>query len=240
MRRVIAAVAAIVLAIVGAILLTNYVRNADQRAMQGLEPTQVLVVSSTIPEGTAAEALTDFVEVNTIPASALVPGAISDLAEVAGRVTTSDLQPGEQVIMGRFADPESVADPTRVAPPDGYQEVTIQLDAQRVLGGTLKAGDRVGIILSATIADLNGETDVEVTSNILDQVLVTRVARTEAATTEDGQPAPQSLYVTFGVPTQEAERIVFGMEHASVWLTLQPEGQPAGTSEVVTGAILVQ
>lgn len=244
MRRVVAAVAAIVLAIVGAVLLTNYVRNADERALAGLESTDVLVVEEVIPEGTTAEAAEASVSLRKLPVSAVAPGALESLEDVAGQVTTAELQPGEVLLAARFADPASVADPTRVDPPEGYQEVTIQLEAQRVLGGTLKAGDRVGVIFSATIAD-NPNTDdfdetADVTSNVLDQVLVTRVAFTEQAVDENGQRLPQSLYVTFAVTTPEAERIVFGMEHASVWLTLQPEGPLVGTSEIVTPGVILQ
>jgi len=239
-RRVIAAVAAILLAVIGAVLLTRYVQNADERALAGLEATEVLVVSEVIPEGTPAESAASLVSLQTLPVSAVVPGALTDLEDVAGQVTTTVLQPGEQLLPSRFVDPASLEEPTRIDVPEGFQEVTIQLEAQRVLGGTLRAGDRVGIILSATVEDTAAGTSADVTSNVLDQVLVTRVALTEQTTTEDGERAPQSLYVTFAVNTPQAETIVFGMEHASVWLTLQPEGPLEGTSEVVTPEVIVR
>lgn len=244
MRRVLAAIAAIILAIVGAILLLNYVEGADERAMEGLKTAEVLVVDELIPEGTAAEDVTGLVRLQTLPQVAVAPESLGDLADVDGLVTTTDLLPGEQVLTSRFADPATLAAPTRIETPQGFQEVTIQLEAQRVLGGMLKAGDLVGIILSATIED-NPNTDgvdesLDVTSNILDQVLVTRVALTDQATTEDGQRLPQSLYVTFAVDANQAEQIVFGMEHASVWLALQPEGPLAGTSVPVTGEVLLR
>lgn len=240
MRRVIAAIAAILLAIVGAVLVSNYVRQADARAMAGLDATEVLVVSAAVPEGTPADALTEFVAVETLPAAAVAEGAIADLGEVAGQVTTTSLVPGEQILEARFADPADLAEPTRIDPPTGFQEVTIQLEAQRVLGGTLKAGDLVGMIFSATLENQEEGQSADVTSNVLDQVLVTRVALTEATTNEDGERAPQSLYVTFAVNTPQAETIVFGMEHASIWLTIQPEGDLAGTSEVITGEVLIR
>lgn len=244
MRRVLAALAAIILAIVGAILLTNYVRGADERAMEGLETSEVLVVAETIPEGTAAEDAVGLVRVQTLPEVAVAPDALADLADVAGQVATTDLLPGEQVLLNRFADPTSLAAPNQIEPPEGFQEVTIQLEAQRVLGGQLRAGDLAGVIMSATIEDNPNTPDfdetMDVTTFVLDQVLVTRVALTEQTTTEEGQRLPQSLYITFAVDTNQAEQIVFGMEHASVWLTLQPEGALAGTSELVTGEILAR
>lgn len=234
MRRIIAIISAAALAVVGSLLLWNYVRAADERALAGVELQEVLVVAELIPANTAAENAANFVAVQKLPAIAVVPGALSDLAAVKGQVTTVDLEPGEQLLPSRFVDPASLEKPTRIDVPEGFQEVTIQLEAQRVLGGTLRAGDRVGIILSATVEDTAADTSADVTSNVLDQVLVTRVALTEQTTTEGGERAPQSLYVTFAVNTPQAETIVFGMEHANVWLTLQPEGPLEGTSEVVT------
>ena len=56
-RRLIAAIAAVILAGIGAILLFNYVSSADARAMAGQEPTQVLVVTKDIPAGTLGKTL---------------------------------------------------------------------------------------------------------------------------------------------------------------------------------------
>ena len=240
MRRALAAIAAVILALVGGILLFNYVRQADERALAGTETQDILVVSEVIPANTSAEAAKALVSTEKLPALAVVPGALSDLTGVAGQVTTIELQPGEQLLASRFVDPASLDEPTRIDVPAGFQEVTIQLEAQRVLGGTLKAGDLVGVILSSTVEDTGAGTTADVTSNVLDQVLVTRVALTEPTTTEGGESTPQSLYVTVAVNTPQAETIVFGMEHASVWLTLQPEGPLEGMSEVVTPEVIVR
>ena len=60
-RRIIAAVAAVLLAGIGAVLLYSYVNNADARAMATLETTQVLVVTKVIPAGTSGANLAPFV-----------------------------------------------------------------------------------------------------------------------------------------------------------------------------------
>lgn len=241
MRRILAAAAAVVLAILGAVLLVGYVGRADDRAMAGMETTTVLVASEQIPAGASAAEVADLVEPRQMPVLAAGPDALHSLDDVAGMVTVVDLQAGEQLLAARFADPAELQDPERAEVPAGLQEVTIQLDAQRVLGGTLKAGDRVGVIVSGTLEGEGSEWDgVKVTSSVLNQVLVTRVALTEETTTEDGQRAPQSLYVTLATTMPEAETVVFGMEHGTVWLTLQPEGPLEGGSQVITGEVIVR
>lgn len=53
-RRLVSAIAAGVLAILGAVLLVSYVNNADSRAMADMDPVEVLVVSAPIAQGTPA------------------------------------------------------------------------------------------------------------------------------------------------------------------------------------------
>ena len=62
-RRVIAAIAAILLAGVGAVVLLGYVGHADQRALAGMETVSVFVVTALIPEGTTADALAKLVAI---------------------------------------------------------------------------------------------------------------------------------------------------------------------------------
>ncbi|WCI08470.1 hypothetical protein PJ267_19735 [Arthrobacter sp. OVS8] len=50
--RLLAGIAALVLAIVGALLVVSYAQGADTRAVQGLDPVAVLVVKNAVPAGT--------------------------------------------------------------------------------------------------------------------------------------------------------------------------------------------
>jgi pilus assembly protein CpaB len=232
-RRLLAALAALLLAATGAVVLLAYVRGADARALAGVQTVEVLVVDRLVPEGTPGEALTDLVRTEQLPAKAAVAGAVTDLGELAGRVATVDLQPGEQLLAGRFAAPEDVEVPGTVAPPDGASEVSLLLEPQRVIGGRLAAGDTVGVHVS-----LDGRTHV-----VLHQVLVTQVqgapaqpaAGEEAQTASSGGAAPSaSLMVTLGLRPEAVEAVVFGMEHGTVWLSLEPEDVDTTGTEVLT------
>ncbi len=145
--RILAAVAAVVLAVLGTLVLTAYVSGADQRALQGAAAVQVLVVKAPIAAGTAADKLTDLVSVQSVPAKSEAVGAVASLDKLAGKVASVDLVPGEQLISSRFVDPAALKAKTaagKVDVPAGMQEVSILLEPQRVVGGDLAAGDTVG------------------------------------------------------------------------------------------------
>lgn len=171
-RRVIALVAAVLLAGVGTLVLVQFVQGAEERAVAGQELVNVLQVraDATVPQGTKAEDIAQFVEVVQVPLQARAVGAITDLAEVAELATAVELVPGEQLIGARFVAPEQVeADRRedlprrRVAVPDGMLEVPVRLDAVSALGGIIDVGDTVAII--ASFANYTGSAQGTVTVN---------------------------------------------------------------------------
>lgn len=233
-RRLLAATAALVLAMAGGVVLVAYVRGADARAAEGLRTTQVLVVEKLVPEGTPAEQLADYVGTQLVPVKAAVPGRVTDLAGLAGKVATVDLEPGEQLLAGRFAAPEDLRAAGTVDVPDGDQEVSVLLEPQRAVGGRLAAGDTVGVYLSST--------DPPATHGVLHGALVTQVQGAPAPPSGDttetasaGSSAPTgSLLITLAVKARDAEEVVFGAEHGTLWLSLEPDGADNSGTQVVT------
>lgn len=233
-RRLIAALAALVLAATGAVVLLAYVRGADDRALAGMRTVDVLVVDRPVAEGTSAAELAGLVRTERLPARAAVPGAVADLGALAGQVATVDLQPGEQLLAARFGAPEDRAAPGTVPAPAGAAEVSVLLEPQRAVGGRLAAGDTVGVHVSLD----DGRTHA-----VHHRVLVTQVQGAPAAVA-DGEPADTassggaapsaSLLVTLGLRPEAAEAVVFGMEQGTVWLTLEPEDVDTGGTEVLT------
>jgi pilus assembly protein CpaB len=233
-RRLLAALAALLLAAAGTVVLLAYVRAADARALAGVQTVEVLVVDLPVAEGTPGEELADLVRTERLPARAAVEGRVTDLGQLAGQVATVDLQPGEQLLATRFASPEDRSVPGTVAPPAGAAEVSVLLEPQRAVGGRLVAGDTVGVHVSLS----DGTTHV-----VLDRVLVTQVQGAPAPPSEgegtdtasSGGVAPtNSLMITLGLRPEQAEAVVFGMEHGTVWLSLQPEGVDLDGTEVLT------
>jgi pilus assembly protein CpaB len=239
-RRFLAAVAALLLLVVGTAVLVAYVRGADSRALAGTRTVDVLVVDTVIPAGTAGSDLAGMVRTELVPARVALPGRVRDLAALSGRVATVDLQPGEQLLAARFERPGDLRAPGTVAVPAGMQEVSVLLEPQRAVGGRLQAGDTVGVVVSMSADSGGGGT----THAVLHHVLVTQIQGAPAATSDNksdpktassGTPAPtQSLVVTLAVSAPQAEAVVFGVEHGTLWLTLEPKDATTDGTSVVT------
>jgi pilus assembly protein CpaB len=225
-RRLIAALAALLLAGLGAALLLAYVGAADQRAMAGMETVPVLVVAKPVGKGTPAEKLTGLVTKKTLPAAAVAPGTVADVRSLSGRVATTDLLPGEQLLASRFVDPVSLEDPNAIKIPTGMQQLSLAVESQRILGGELTAGATVGVFVSLP----KDNTRPPQTHLVLHKVLVTKVVNGVTSAESESESPPQNaaglpqgtLMVTLATVAPDAEKIVFGAEHGKIWLSLQP------------------
>lgn len=231
-RRLLAALAAVLSATLGAVLLLGYVSGADRRAMAGMQTTTVLVTTTTVPAGTTGAAMSKLVVVKTLPVAALAPGVVHDLAALQGLVATTELQPGEQVLSARFADPASLADAGRPAVPRGRQQITIDLDPQRVLGGALAPGARV-----AAFSTIEKHTRLAVRSALVLRVDLAAAAKDDAP---PGAPTDGHVRLTLAVTAADARRLVAGADSGTVWFSLvQPAparaaGAPAPAKSVTS------
>lgn len=232
--RIAAAVVAALLASAGLVMVMMYVQGADERAAAELQPTTVLVVTEQIPEGSGAIVGTN-VELRDLPGRAVAEGALDDVEALSGQVATSTLFPGEQVFAERFAPPEVLTNDAVLIPEEMVQ-VTVSLSPERVIGGKLKAGDTVGLVMSGDATSEEGEDQsVSFTQTILHGVLVARVQAVAPPEGEVGdQPPSEAHFVTFALTATEAERVVFAAEHARIWLTLEREESDISGTGLVT------
>lgn len=243
-RRILAAVLALGLALVGTVALVAWVRGADARALAGVQTTSVLVVTEPIPEGTPAEELDGSVRLSPIPVKTAATGSVSDLADLADQVALVDLQPGEQLLASRFADPATLRAPGTVAVPPGDQEISVLLEPQRAVGGRLTPGDEIGVYISMTLEGKGEDQPARLgtTHAVLHGVLVTQVQGApapeerdeETETVSSGSTPTEALMVTLALPARDAERVIFGMEHGTVWLGLEPEGADNSGTQIIT------
>lgn len=228
--RLLAGVVAVLLAIVGAVIVVTYAQGADQRAMKDMDPTGVLVVTKNVPAGSSVDIVKASVAVQQVPATAVSKTALKNLDDAAGKVAAVDLVPGEQLLAERLVNPQDAKTSGAAKVPTGMQEVTFELEAKRVVGGRIEAGDHVGIGFSfAGGADKSkpGEATTQLT---LRKVLVTAVQRAPQATakpTDGANPQdttlPQgSFMVTVAVNDVDATKIIYSSNNGDLWLTKEP------------------
>lgn len=202
-RRFVAAIAAVVLAGLGATMLYFWVNGAEARALAGTEPQTVLVATQDIPAGTSGSELSVYTELKAIPSAALVPGALTSAESVADLATTSKIAIGEQVISDRFGEP-GTTESGEIEVPGKLQTVSIQLDASRISHAT--AGSLVSVFYS-------GE---DVTGRIISDVLVISVEN------QTPDASSGSLTVTLAVNAEDAGKIIFANDFGKLYLTSEP------------------
>lgn len=253
-RRVLGVVAAILLAAAGTWVLVQYVSQADERAIEGQEVVEVLVVDEVIPKGTPVIEVAPLVSKKLIPAAVRVPNALATLDPVRGLVTAVDLLPGEQLLSSRFAaEAELVEDARAIEVPEGLLELTISLTPERAVGAGLIPGDTVAVLSSFTPFTLdaveptdeddlnsfinseeNTETITLTTPNStgisVHKALVTRVQQRAPEDPTVERPAsalPEgSLLISLAVAPGDAEQIVFTAEYGSIWLAREGAETP--------------
>ncbi|TLM85924.1 Flp pilus assembly protein CpaB [Pseudarthrobacter sp. NamE5] len=240
--RLLGGIAALVVAIIGTILLFNYVQGADRRALANTETKDVLVIKQEVPAGTPASQLGQYLVTKTVPRTAVAEGVVDDLSSMTSKVTAVALQPGEQLLASRLVDTTAFLGPARVEVPDGLQEVTVRLSIERVVGGKIQAGDTVGVFIS--LAD-----ETQLTFH---KVLVTAVqfgsgqaAQTQGEATQasaqgalnsenSDKPASSDSYlITFARNAVDAEKLVYAAEFGKIYLSKEPADATEGTSGVI-------
>jgi pilus assembly protein CpaB len=239
--RLLGGIVAFVLAIVGTLLLVSYVQASEARAQQDLQPVEVLVVQEQIPSGSDLEKIRSASKITSLPSASVPNGALKSLEGFNGKVAAVDLLPGEPLLGARLADPESLSAPGSVAVPDGMQEIWVQLDAQRVVGGRIAAGDTVGIVVLFDKGAVKDAPDVESGQQVFHKVLVTSVQRSITKASTGADPASQAntelptgqLIVTFARNDADSVKIAFGAHFGGLWLTKEPSTAAEGSPIVV-------
>lgn len=233
-RKLLSVFVAAVLAIAGAVMLVSYVNGADERAAAGERRVSVLVVREDVARGTPADSLGTKVESERVPAKVRAEGAVSDLAALRGLVATTDLVAGEQVLANRFAKPDSSVSGVRSSANGDLADVprlrlSVALDPERVVGGRLHAGDVVAVFASVD--------DPKQTGLILHQVPIVRV---EEAGGSGGAASNGTLMVTLTLTEQQATTLVWGIEHGTIWLSLEPRDAVSSSNVPVTDQSIFQ
>jgi pilus assembly protein CpaB len=250
-RKWIGVAISVVLAALGTFVLVQYVNGADDRALEGQETVDVLVVSDTIPRGSSIAEVGARVETKQVPVTAQAVGSVGTLSGLQGTVTAVDLVPGEQVLASRFITPQQFLEQEQYELPDDLLAVTLSLSPERAVGGELKPGDLVAVVASFAPFTIDGAepSDAQLTEEeiatlaalpqtpnssgiILHKAIVTNIqveelpaeATEESADLQGVELAPTgNLLVTLATTAPYVEKIVFTAEWGTVWLAIEGE-----------------
>lgn len=163
-RRTLILVAAIVVGMLAALLVYNYVNSVEDDALGDAKQVPVFLVKQKVLRGTGGnEASLSIVQEN-IPAKFSPDNAIKSLEDISGKVAITDLVENQVVVTDMFVD---VSDPRarasfseRLDQINGTDQVavTISVDQIRGVAGLIEPGDYVNVSVTE-ITQVGGEGD---------------------------------------------------------------------------------
>lgn len=237
-RRVLALVAAVVLTGVGAAALVAYVRSARADAVAGEAQTEVVTMVDDVPQGSGLDVVRNRVQVVIMPVRLVAADAVTSLAELddlgardSSIVAGVDLLAGDQLQRQRLVARRQLV---RAEVPPGHQELTVAVEPERAVGGELRPGEVVGIVMSRS--EPQPTSTLTLTGVPVIAVQITSTDRSRLGLTNDssegdgGDPtvadAPErQVLVTVAVTSAQAEQIVAALEFGQIWFTRHGVGE---------------
>ena len=161
-RRTLILIAAIAIGTVAAYILWSYIQGVEDDLNAGAEQADVFMVITDIPEGTRGEdAQRTSIEVRQIPNNIKPANAVTDLAQITGKVSDGNLVTNEILKVGDFIDPSVKQTSFSDLLPEGMVTASINIDRVRAAGGFLAPGDEVNMLVINDEAFASPFADVE-------------------------------------------------------------------------------
>lgn len=195
-------------------------RTTQQTKVKPAEiPTEtVLVAKVSIPARFAIKP--EWVELRTIPVNAIPGDAARSGKDVVGKISKSEILAGEAIRKGRLLkDGELLGLPLMIPP--GYRGMTVKVDEVVGIGGFVRPGDLVDVLV--TLDENVLIEDEKVTITLLQSVQVLAAAQDlEAPTGETAKKGKVSSSVTMAVNPEQAQKLALAEETGKIRLVMRP------------------
>jgi pilus assembly protein CpaB len=161
-RRTIILVAAIVVAALATYVLLNYVRGVEEKAKPN--PVSVYMISDEIKRGTpGVDVKSTLIKKAVIPAEYRPDTVVADLNELDGKVAVIDLKPNQILVQGMFVEGERLNTSFKDKITGDNVAVALSFDTVRAVGGYIKPGDEVNLLMVDPVSEQSSGTTTTAT-----------------------------------------------------------------------------
>lgn len=253
-RRIIALVAATLLALVGVAAVVLYAKGADQRAVAGAQPRLVYLSQKAIPAGTSLNdaARSQLLVKAELPAKAVPVGALTEVTDAnKDLLATTDIVPGEYILSARFGETPQGSKAIQV--PAGQVAISVALSDPARVGQFVTPGSHLviydtfdGPLVGTATGSPSGPTAQSQvpreTRVLLDDVLVIAMGTTALTPVSQSTPDASSqaaagdakTLVTVALPPEQATRLVHGIQTGKIYAGLRGTDAKVDTAVAVT------
>ena len=248
-RRVLAVVAATVVALVGVVAVLLYAKGADSRAVAGQKPVEVYVAQQLVPAGTTAgDAVANGLMSKTEVAAKAVPaGAMTAVDDKTSKLLAlNDIAPGELVLSRRFGTTPLGQKALQV--PDGQVALAVQLSDPARVGTFVTPGSHIVIYATSPGQNKGNSNAPKRTQVLLDDVLVIAVGSSSLTPVQGTSPQNQAdqsssgqtptVLVTVALPPDTSVKLVHGIQTADLYLGLRGTDAKVQSTAAVTDTTL--
>jgi pilus assembly protein CpaB len=244
-RRILAIVAALVVALFGVIGVVIYAQAADGRAIQGQATQTVFIAKAGVPMGTtAADAVSQQLIVRqNVVVKGVPQGALTAVTpDVAKLVATSSILPGEIILSSRFGAHLSAASTPLI--PAGKIAITVTLADPQRIAPLLTPQSHIVIFDT-----LGGKSGAAVSTSPVTRILLADVevigvgsqtAQPAAGASSDAQQGGNAALVTVALSPADAQLLVHAVQTGSqLYGGLLGSGVKVDPKSVVTDATIL-
>jgi pilus assembly protein CpaB len=242
-RRVMAALAALVVGLVGVIAVLFYAKGADTRAVADQRPQTVFIAQQVVPSGTtAADAVAKGLMAPVQVAAQGVPaGALSKVDGATGKlVALTDIAQGDFVLASRFGTTPLGQKAIQV--PVGQVAISVSLSEPGGVGTFVTPGSRIVIYDTYSPSAASSSAGGRVTRVLLDDVLVIAVGTASltpvAGVGAQAPAADAGGLVTVALPPDTAAKLVDGIQTGTLYAGLSGTDSKASLGQIVSDATL--
>jgi Flp pilus assembly protein CpaB len=241
-------VIALVLAAVAAGLVILYTGNVQKQAHDSQQNVTVVVAKSAIAAGSPVSELIDTsaFETRQVVQRDVVPGAYTSIDALPNDLATAGpITAGSQVTPSMFTEGTSAPITSQIA--GTMRAVQVAYNPNRVLDGTLRAGDHVDIVVAFEVqSSLNNSqytqqdasrvlmTNVQVLSTKADGVAATALTADSDTTGGNGSDdGTQGAALILAIPQDQLAAFNLAREFGKLWYVVRPTSGSQDANTVV-------
>ncbi len=239
-RRTLILIGAVIVGIVAAGLLYNYIQGIEDKADEDAVLVEVYSAKADIVRGTTGQSASadGLIGAATIPQQFKPATAVKTLDEIQRKVAIFDIAQNTVIVEGMFVDPaqQQISFRARLKDPE-HVAITISADEVHAVAGFLVPGDEVNLMVKqeGVTGEDEGMTLLRSTMRFLYQkVQILAVgsnvvlAPGESVETTSGSGASGSNLITFNVPPEASQWIASAAEAGGLYLSLVAEDYKPG------------
>ena len=262
-RKIIMLVGSILIGAIAGLVLLNYVQGVEEDVENRVARVDVFVITQDVIAGTTASEVqqTSRIQQQQIESTFRPATAITDLAQIQGRVAVSNLAANQVLVAGMFEDPQTVETTYADLIADDHVAFSMEIDKDKAVNGFVEPGNFVDLIHLGAPPETPGEENAFETSaasspysqparylyrGVRIVSIGNEIAGQARPVAADGAPAAAptaddagTLSITLAVPTNAAQRILSVNPDSLVLSLLPADWEPVSQGNVILDEILI-